>query len=451
MGIKKQIITSFSNVPKTNAFLYRPEKISELEKTLFPCIARGCGKSYGDAPINTDKNVVLMERLNRFLEFNHETGILRAEAGCTLEDILNTFVPKGWFLPVTPGTKKVTLGGCLSADVHGKNHHIDGSFSEHVDSIEIMRSNGARLKANKEGLNSDLFQATTGGMGLTGIITEMTLRMKPIETAYILTHYQACPNLEETLNALRDENLTEKYSVAWIDCLASNTHFGRGIVINGRHLKKDECGLEKKNFLHMRKSGRKKIPFYFPNKFINPFIIKAFNAYIYASKKKKSAPFIEHIDPFFYPLDSIDHWNRIYGKRGFLQYQVVLPEKDIHMSLKTLLDRFQLNGHPSFLAVLKRFGKQSQGHLSFPMPGYTLALDLPYTGDDLLTFLDEMDEIVLKFGGRVYLAKDYRLKPETFKRMYPKLKEWLIVKQKYDPDWKFQSDLSRRLLMEKGS
>jgi FAD/FMN-containing dehydrogenase len=433
--------------PKSRCDVVRPERISQLLPLNEPYLPRGLGRSYGDASLNSSGKVILMERLNRMLDFDDKKGILRVEAGVTLAEILEIFVPRGWFLPVTPGTKFATVGGCFACDVHGKNHHHVGSFAQHVKEIEILLADHQTLKCSPE-VRRELFWATAGGMGLTGVIQELTIQLISIETAYVKVTHTPAKNLEEMLHILNDPSKDDLYSVAWIDCLSKGDSLGRGVVMNGHHALKEDlsAGVEP---LKLKDKSKGSIPFHFPSWAVSKATVKLFNALYYATQAGKKSPFITDYDSFFYPLDAVESWNKLYGKRGFVQYQFVLPHHTASVGLKAILSLFAESGMPSFLAVLKRFGPQNPGYLSFPHEGFTLALDLPMS-PKVLELLNQIDLELLKFGGRVYLAKDARMSPEAFRTMYPKFPEWLQEKKKIDPRWLNQSDLSRRLKMEDG-
>lgn len=449
MSIFKTSLSGWGNFPVGMAYVSRPEKYQQLKtdgekKT----IARGLGRSYGDAALNTEQKVILMERLNRFLSFDPREGILHAEGGVSLQEILDVFVPRGWFLPVTPGTKFVTLGGCFAADVHGKNHHTDGSFCQHVLEIELILANGARRKCSPV-KDPDLFWATAGGMGLTGFISEVILQLHPISSAYMSVKHHPAADFDAVFNLLNDPSADEKYSVAWIDCLATGKDFGRSILMTGRHAEKEELPRKIKKPLDFKPSPPHSIPFYFPSFALNSWTVKTFNELYYRVQSKQKERFFEDYDRYFYPLDAVSGWNRIYGKRGFLQYQAVIPTAQAREGLRVLLEKLSSSKRPSFLAVLKRFGNESPGFLSFPREGYTLALDIPISDPKVFSFLNQLDEIVLKYGGRLYLAKDARMSPSTFRAMYPRFSQWQQVKLQVDPSEAFSSDLSRRLQMER--
>jgi decaprenylphospho-beta-D-ribofuranose 2-oxidase len=423
----------------------RPEQTSEaVPPASGPMIVRGQGRSYNSAAMLADGLVMLSERLDRIISFDEATGLLSAEAGTTLAQVLDEFVPRGWFPPVTPGTKFVSLGGCVAADVHGKNHHRDGAFVAHVAELEIVLADGNRRRCSPQ-KDVELFWATIGGMGLTGIITEVSFQLRPIETAYLVVEHSRASNLDELLTLLEDQSLDDHYSVAWIDCLAKGRSIGRGIFMRGHHAEVAALQGKVADPLRLKTQRRFNLSFDLPSGLLNWLSGSAFNHFYYWSQGRREKPFITDYERFFYPLDSVANWNRLYGPRGFVQYQCVFPPATARRGLRRLLDALAHSGRPSFLGVLKRFGPEGQGLLSFPMEGYTLAIDLPVTNPELFTFLDRLDEIVMEDGGRVYLAKNPRLRPELFKAMYPRLPEWVRIKAQVDPGNRFSSDLSRML------
>ncbi|ABA58413.1 FAD linked oxidase-like protein [Nitrosococcus oceani ATCC 19707] len=438
-------ISGWGRYPVAESILIRPEKMPQAcvlgEEHL---ICRGQGRSYGDAAISSQGRVILTERLNRFLAFDNATGVLTAEAGVTLAEILETFVPRGWFPPVTPGTQYVSLGGTVAADVHGKNHHHKEAFAAHVIELELILADGRRQRCSPN-QNEALFWATVGGMGLTGIITEVSFRLMPIETAAIMARNYTVPDLETIFKWLEDTEHDDQYSVAWLDCAGRSRHLGRGILITGHHAVRDELPGDWEEPLCSHPKRQKSVPFNLPPFILNRVTIAAFNEFYYHRQGSKKAPFLTDYSAFFYPLDTLAHWNRLYGKRGFLQYQAAIPEPHAYEGIRCLLEYLARNRQASFLAVLKRLGPGNIAPLSFPLAGYTLALDLPMGGEKVLNLLQQLDEIVIDYGGRVYLAKDARLSPESLRAMYPRLGEWQQVKQVIDPEERFQSDLSRRL------
>jgi FAD/FMN-containing dehydrogenase len=441
-------LSGWGNVPRQPANVFRPEKWAELKSIVGQApssslVARGLGRSYGDAALNDGGGVVLQTHLDRILSFDPQSGLLECEAGVSLADLLDVFVSRGFFPPVTPGTKFVTVGGMIAADVHGKNHHRDGSIAEFVESFELMTAAGEVLRCSREE-NTEAFWATLGGMGLTGIIRTARLRLRRIETAYISADYQRAANLDEALAMFAKDDQRYAYSVAWIDCLASGESMGRSILMRGNHATVGELGpRQRQKPLVLKPKRKKSVPFNFPSFALSPLTLRLFNNRYY--KRSRVGPHIVDYDTFFYPLDSVLNWNRVYGKRGFFQYQAVFPASSARECLVELLGRLSASKRASFLAVLKAMGKTSGGMLSFPMPGQTLALDLPNDGPQTTAFLRELDQIVLKFGGRVYLAKDACMMPESFRVMYPRLKEFEQVRARLDPQGRFASSQSRRL------
>ncbi|HEX8707281.1 MAG TPA: FAD-binding oxidoreductase [Pyrinomonadaceae bacterium] len=438
-------ISGWGRYPRQHARLTRPERIAEaVPPAAGSMIARGQGRSYGNAAMLADGLVMLTERLNRFLDFDEQTGVLRAEAGTTLAEVLEVFVPRGWFLPVTPGTKFVSLGGAVAADVHGKNHHRDGTFGDYVSELELVLADGSRRRCSPH-LNADLFRATVGGMGLTGIITEVTFQLIPVETAYMAVQHHRARDLDASLALLEDKERDDKYTVAWIDCLARGRRLGRSVLMRGHHARGGELPAKLTEPLRLKTRRRLNLPFDLPSWALNSLTVAAFNRLYYHWQGAKKRSFVTDYESYFYPLDSIGNWNRLYGRRGFVQYQCLLPTTGARGGLRILLEELARSRRASFLAVLKRFGAEGAGLLSFPAEGYTLALDLPVSDPELFPFLDRLDQIVLRHGGRVYLAKDTRVQAETFRRMYPRFDEWARLKAEFDPFNRFNSELSRML------
>ncbi|MBX6396599.1 MAG: FAD-binding oxidoreductase, partial [Alicyclobacillaceae bacterium] len=362
-------------------------------------LARGLGRAYGDAALNEGAGVLLQTRRNRFLDFDPGSGILRCEAGVSLAEILEVFVPRGYFLPVTPGTKFVTVGGAIASDVHGKNHHQDGSFSNFVVDLDLLTAGGEVITCSRTE-KEDIFWATVGGMGLTGVILRASLRLLPVTSSYIRVDYVKARNIDEAFERFDADDDRYQYSVAWIDCLATGRSLGRSVLMRGNHVPAEDLPPSLRSRpLEVRKKMNVTVPFDFPSVTLNYLSIRAFNA-LYYRLSKGSPGVLVHYDPFFYPLDAVLDWNRLYGKRGFVQYQVVFPFETSREGLIALLERLARDRRSSFLAVLKRFGAEGQGLLSFPRPGYTLALDIPIRDDGLFAFLREMDEWVAEKGGR---------------------------------------------------
>lgn len=385
--------------------------------TLDNVIARGNGRCYGDSSLQ--KNIFSTLELNKFLSFDTSTGIITCEAGVLLSVMLDVIVPKGFFLPVTPGTKFITLGGAIAANVHGKNHHKDGAMSQHVLSFRLLLASGEIITCSPVE-NFEVFKETMGGMGLTGIITQATIQLKKIQTSYIKQKTFKAKNLKEVFEYFEKYEYYT-YSVAWIDCLAKGADIGRSVLMLGEHASEADLPANKMKLpLYQKKSTKGfNVPFFFPEFTLNQFTIKAFNLLYYNKQMKKEADSIIHYEPYFYPLDILNNWNRIYGKSGFLQYQFVLPLNKSYDGLKMILENIAASGEGSFLAVLKLFGeadKISSG-ISFPERGYTLALDFKVS-KKVFVLLDRLDKIVLDLGGKLYLAKDSRMSAEMFHATY---------------------------------
>ncbi|MGH9959502.1 MAG: FAD-binding oxidoreductase, partial [Pyrinomonadaceae bacterium] len=366
-----QVISGWGRYPVTKAVLFRPEHLRDVtfsnDSTL---ICRGEGRSYGDAAISSQGLVLVTGGLRRLCRFDASAGLLVAEAGMTISDILRTFVPHGWFPAVTPGTKQVSLGGAVAADVHGKNHHRDGSIGNHVSELEMILADGSRIHCGPNH-NTDLFWATVGGMGLTGMITKVTVQLIPIETAYILAQHFKAPDLETAFRWLEDNEHDDQYTVAWIDCLSRGRSLGRSIVMRGRHARRDEIPTRKRYALSVKTRDAYHIPLDFPSYVLNPLSVAVFNHLYYITQGRKSKPFLVDYDRFFYPLDIFGNWNRMYGKRGFLQYQFMIRDKGAGEGMRRILERLARSRRASFLAVLKRFGPGNASPLSFPDKGYT--------------------------------------------------------------------------------
>ncbi|HEX2532823.1 MAG TPA: FAD-binding oxidoreductase [Chitinophagaceae bacterium] len=439
--IKKQV-ANWGNYPvveteeKSFSFL---EQVSSTLAQTDGLIARGAGRCYGDASLA--RHTVSTLKYDKILSFDTEKGYFECQSGLTLDAILEVIVPKGWFLPVTPGTKFITVGGAVASDVHGKNHHVDGSFSAHVLEMDVLLADG-RVETCSQDRHPDLFWATCGGMGLTGIITRVKFDLKKIETSYIKQKQVKAENLEEVLR-LFEQYKDATNSMAWIDCLKKGKNFGRSILMVGEHARLEDLSeKQRKAPLALPKKRKITFPFNLPSFVLNTFTVKAFNWLYYGKNFKKEINNVVSYEPFFYPLDSILHWNRGYGKKGFVQYQFVLPLES-KQGLIEILNRISDAGMGSFLAVLKVFGKQDD-LISFPTEGYTLALDFPVR-KGLFAFLDELDEIVLRYNGRLYLTKDARMKPEIFWRSYPNAQRFLDIVKKWNPQFKINSIQAHRL------
>ena len=448
LRVAPQKIGAWSNFPVQDCLSVRPEKVAELralpaEGALPDYISRGMGRGYGDGALNAGSGVILHERLGRLLDFDPATGVVTAEGGACFADLIKAFLPRGWFLPVTPGTKYVSLGGAIAADVHGKNHHSDGSFGRFVLDFELLTGTGEVLRCSRDE-NADVFFATLGGMGLTGAILSARVQLRKVESGYVSVKYQRARDLDEALGLFATGDRDHRFSVAWIDCLSSGKSFGRSVLMRGDHAPAARLeGRAADAPLAPPARRRLGVPFFMPSFVLNPWSVKAFNGLFYRRHRDRDA--LVDYESYFYPLDSVANWNRFYGRRGYLQYQVVLPRAAARGGLVQLLERLAASRRASFLAVLKATGPESGGLLSFPTPGYTLALDLPYSGRDVLEFLRGLDDILLAHGGRVYLAKDACMTPQSFERMYPRLGEFREIKRRLDPRGRFASSQSKRL------
>lgn len=406
-----------------------PEQNNNAENnTSFLAYAQG--RSYGDVCQNQDGILLDTQHLDHFIEYDRDKGILRCEAGVTFENILQLIIPHNWFLPVTPGTKYISVGGAVANDVHGKNHHKAGTFGRHILKFELLRSNGDRIICSPTE-NVELFNATIGGLGLTGLINWVEFSLKRIPGSKIAQESFRFNNLTEFFTLSDDSDKDWEYTVAWIDCLATGDELGRGLFMRGNH-----CESKKK---HKFKTSKLSIPFDAPGFLLNKYTVNAFNNF-YFKKPIKQYSEIDY-DPFFYPLDSIANWNRLYGKKGFMQYQCVIPKEHREAAMLEMLSIISASGEASFLSVLKEFGDiKSPGLLSFPRPGITLALDFANHGAITLALLNELDVITSKYSGSVYPAKDARMSKESFVKYYPNWKEF----EKYiDP--LFSSDFRCRI------
>jgi FAD/FMN-containing dehydrogenase len=418
---------------ENNVLRFSDEKVLEnIVKKSDNLIAYGNGRSYGDSALA--KNIIEVKPHNYFLGFDEQKGLLTVQAGVLLSEILESFVPRGWFLKVTPGTKLITIGGAIASDVHGKNHHVEGCFSECVESFKIMLADGVVVNSSREE-NPELFLATCGGMGLTGVILEAQIYLKKINSKYIDQITIKTKNLRETFDAF-EEYSGSPYSVAWIDCLAKGDEIGKCLLMVGDF--KDDGDLS-----YTRKGGLS-IPFNFPSFALNNYTVRAFNWLYYGKVGKRVSRQKVEIDTFFYPLDAIGNWNRIYGKGGFTQYQCILPKEISYDGLKEILRTISDSGKGSFLAVVKLYGKENANYLSFPIEGYSLALDFKIE-KGLFELLEELDKIVLKYKGRIYLTKDVSVSRETFEQGYPDIEKFRAYRKENNMNNKFESLQSKRV------
>lgn len=442
MNFSQETLTGWGNIPRSESSVYYPASAAEVQSDLSQQIPRGLGRSYADQSTNTGSVVAKMERMKRIIAFDATTGILECEAGASFDDIIRKVVPHGWFMMITPGTKYLTIGGAIANDIHGKAHHADGSFINCVKLFTIMLADGAIVTASRD-TNRDLFLANFGGLGLLGFILTATIQLRKIDTTYFRQRAIVTRNLDEMLDAIDNTGSDYSYSVAWIDPLETGKSMGKGVLTVGNHARLDELPEAlKQDPLRIGKRSWLTVPFYLPGFALNNLTVSVLDAVLYW--RLKSAPEFSHYEGFFYPLDSINGWNKGYGRRGFIQYQFVLPVRDGRKNIRVILDEIAASNCIPFLNVLKKFGAGQDEYLSFPMEGYTFAIDFPITSR-LKAFTVRLDQIVLDMGGRIYLGKDAYLSASFFKAMYPQHEKWLQVKRKYDPSNKFSSDLSRRI------
>ena len=401
-----QKVTNWGNFPIVEKEMRSEDSFKKIKEFVLnhnEVIARGNGRCYGDASLG--ENIFSSKKLNKFISFDRLNGVIECESGVLLSEVLEVSVPQGYFLYVTPGTKFISVGGAIASDVHGKNHHAEGCFSEYVIEFKLMIENGDIIVCSREE-NSDKFWATIGGMGLTGIVLSAKFKLKNIETAYIRQESIKAENLDEIFK-LFEESESWTYTVAWIDCLQKGKNIGRSILMRGEHAHRHELtGKDSQNSLVLKKKFSPSVPFYFPNFVLNALTVKIFNFLYYKKQAKKEVKNFIDYETFFYPLDAVNDWNRIYGKSGFIQYQMVIPKETGKEGMREILDTIANSGNGSFLAVLKLFGKNNpQAYNSFPTEGYTLALDFK-VNSKLKKLVDQLDEIVQQFGGRIYLTKD---------------------------------------------
>jgi len=416
----------------------RPERLAGVATALAQAggfaLARGAGRAYGDAAQLSGGRAILTARLDRMLDFDPATGLLECEPGVTFRDLIDTFAVRGFVPPASPGTAHVTVGGAIAADVHGKNHDRHGSFGDHVEWIDVLVADGRTLRASTAE-NADLFRATIGGMGLTGVIVRAAFRMLP-GTARLAVRERRIADLDAFFAAFEAARATSTFSVGWIDALARGRALGRGVFETAEFV--PDAGIAPR----MRRP--RVVPFDLPEFALSSASVRVFNALYRARVPRAGRASMRALDAFLYPLDSLSDWNRLYGKRGFYQFQSVVPDAGALGATRAMLEAVSAGGNASFLAVLKTLGGEGRGHLSFPMRGVTLALDIPRApgADDLMRALER---IARDAGGRIYLAKDARMSAGTFAATYPKLPEFRATLAKYDPAGLFASDLSRRL------
>jgi decaprenylphospho-beta-D-ribofuranose 2-oxidase len=442
-----KLLAGWGNYPVQRCPVHRPATSSRLAELVASMdgsdlIARGLGRSYGDAALNARGGVIEQAQFACLRSFDPETGLLECEAGISLAKISEIFLPRGWWLPTTPGTQYVTLGGAVAADVHGKNHHHDGSLGMFIEGLSLLTASGEVIECSRES-RPEVFWATIGGMGLTGIILAAKLRLRRVETAFVDVRYHRTRDLDETLETFAAEDRKYRYSVAWIDCLARDASLGRSVIMLANDASVDQLPAKlKPRPLALPKRRPLNVPCYLPGWTLNSLSVKAFNELYYRSHPDGQA--IVDYGMFFYPLDHIAHWNRIYGRRGFVQYQALFPVATARRGLVELLEAVADGQRGSFLAVLKSSGAANPGLLSYLYTGQTLALDLVHS-PELPRLLKRLDEIVLRHSGRLYLAKDATMGAETFAAMYPRLEEFKRIKAMLDPNQRFVSSQARRV------
>ena len=427
-------IYGWGRYPQQDTYMHTPTSWASLEllaKQEISVLARGMGRSYGDSA--NALNVIQTAYINHFIEFDKVTGKLTAEAGITLREILDLIVPSGWFLPVTPGTGYVTLGGAVASDVHGKNHHVAGTFGQHVKSVTMLLGTGEVVTTSPQH-HADLFRATCGGMGLTGIILSATIQLLPIKSSFISQKTIKADCVEAACEAF-ESNSSATYSVAWIDCLSKGKSLGRSVIILGEHAA--QGGLD----IDIRQ--KVSVPFSSPSTLLNRATMKLFNT-AYWHKSEHNVSQTVALMPYFYPLDAVGEWNRLYGKKGFLQFQCVVPKLDGIANMRKLLTEISNSGEGSFLAVLKQFGTGNENLLSFPVAGYTLALDFKVS-DIAIKMVRRLEDMVVDMGGRLYLTKDAVMQASTFKATYPNWEKFEAVRAQYGAVGKFNSAQSKRL------
>ena len=442
----RELLSGWGRTAATLATVHRPRALADVvarvaRPSARGVIARGLGRSYGDAAQNAGGDVVLCTDMNQIVAIDLEKGTVTAEAGVSLDTLLRVLLPLGWFPTVVPGTAYVTVGGAIASDIHGKFRH--GSFADAVTSMQVVTpARGAQTLAPDDAESA--FWTTAGGMGLSGVITEATFTLQPVETAQIISDTERTVDLDDCMARMRENDHEYRYSVAWIDCLARGAQLGRAVLSRGNHATLDELPPAMRSRARdYSPTTRLAAPPWLPAGLINPLSVRAFNELWYRKSRERTSH-VETIKSFFFPLDGVRGWNRVYGPRGFVQYQFVVPYGAEHV-VRTALERFGAARAPSFLAVIKRFEHDGRSLLGFPIGGWTLAIDLPAMFPDLPALLDGLDVLVADAGGRVYLTKDSRLRPELLRAMYPQLDVWRSVRAELDPGNVLRSDMDRRL------
>ncbi len=446
-GPHDEVLTGWGRTAPSRAHVWEPRRTSDVvdlvARTTAPgLIARGLGRSYGDAAQNGGGEVVRCTKLDRILEVDVAKGTCTVESGVSIETLMRVFLPLGWFPMVVPGTRYVTVGGAIASDIHGKFRH--GSFADSVERMQLVTPGRGPLTVGPDD-DPEVLWATAGGMGLTGIVTEATLRLQPVETSYMVVDTERAVDVDDCMSRMLDHDDRYRYSVAWIDCLARGRQLGRSVLTRGNHAALEWLpAVKHPSAREFAPRTRLRAPSWLPEGLLNPLTIRAFNELWFRKAPRELRGQLQTITSFFHPLDAVLDWNRIYGPRGFVQYQFVVPY-GAEGAIRAVLDRLSAQQCASFLAVLKRFEHDSRGLLGFPARGWTLALDVPAGGAPLAPMLDGLDELVAGAGGRVYLSKDSRLRAEVLPAMYPQLDRWREIRAVLDPGFALRSDMDRRL------
>lgn len=445
-----EVLTGWGRTAASAADVLRPFSARQAAEALAigslrGAIARGLGRAYGDAAQNAGGLVLDCTGIDALGPID-DAGVVTVGGGLSLDTLARAAVAAGWFLPVTPGTRHITVGGAIAADVHGKNHHVDGSFSRHVVSLRLALASGEVRELTPEGMDAALLWATVGGMGLTGVVVEATLRLTRAETRFMLVNTERARDLDDLMARMAEGDERYRYTVAWVDLVTRGAAMGRGVLTRGDHapLAAVPTGARGDARAYAPRALLPAAP-PVPTPLLSRLTARAFNELWFRRAPARRAGELQSIEAFFYPLDGVDRWNTVYGSRGFLQWQCVIPF-DNDRVLRQVIEAIVDAPVPATLAVLKRFGAASPAPLSFPLPGWTLAVDFPAVrGPEFAAFLDALDLQIAEAGGRLYLAKDSRMRPELLPVMYPRLEEWRAVRDAADPDYRLTSDLDRRL------
>jgi decaprenylphospho-beta-D-ribofuranose 2-oxidase len=451
--VTQQLLTGWGLTAATRAEVSLPTTLDDARAALASAradgggvIARGLGRAYGDAAQNAGGHVVDLTAFKQVHRFDEgPPATITVDAGLSLDALMRLLVPLGYFVPVTPGTRYVTVGGAIASDIHGKNHHVDGSFSQHVTELSLLLASGeVRVLRPDLPETAAAFWATAGGMGLTGIVLTATIRLLRIESAYLKVDTERADDLDDCMQRMSSRDDDYRYSVAWIDSLATGSSMGRAVLTRGDHAAVTDLPAKKQRSpLAYAPTPRLAAPPWVPGGLLRPATVRVFNEAWFRKAPRQHTGY-ESIPFFFHPLDGVLEWNRIYGRSGFIQYQFAVP-LEAEETVRECLRRLSAARCPSFLTVLKRFGPANPGPLSFPQPGWTLTVDVPAALEGLGPLLDGLDEMVVAAGGRIYLSKDSRLRPDLLAAMYPRLDEWRAVRDELDPERVLHSDLSRRL------